>query len=527
MVTMGRLVLIEPHEPPDAAALQSLMDAARDAYVSIDADGRVVHWNRRAQELFGWSPEQARGRLLGDMIVPPEFREAHLLGLQRFSRTGRGNVAFQRLRLPSVDRSGRQFDVEFTILPTLAGDGQWRFHAFLRDVTAERLSAGYLMLLQRAAVAANAAGSVEDAVRSTLDAIREVTQIRLAHAWLVSERDAARLRPTGWWFPGALEPFSTATMATTFVHGEGLPGRVVQTGRPAWIRDLQADPSFPRAAAALEAGLRSGFAFPVAVADRVVAVIELFTKAPAEPNDELLEVMATVGTQLGRVFERDAAMAELQRVAEDRQAIVSILGHELRGPLGAAHASMGMLSDLLTDEDSETGSLLAVADRQLGRVRRLVDTLVTAQRIQASSLLVHRQPTPVSPHVDEVIRDGQFTDVTNHVPPDVQVLVDPDHLVQMLWNLLSNAAHHGAPPIHIETTPAGGAIEIAVHDHGPGVPPHERDRLFQRFARGHSSHGTGLGLSIVQGLAEANGGQATHRPHDHDGTTFIIRLPRG
>lgn len=435
-------------------------------------------------------------------------------------------MAFQRLRLPAVDRAGHRFDVEFTILPTPIADGRWQFHAFLRDVTAERLSAGYLTLLQRATVAANAAGSVEDAVRSTLQAIREVTEIRLAHAWLVADRDAAHLQPTGWWFPSALEPFSAATMATTFVHGEGLPGRVVETGRPAWITDLAADSSFPRAEAAVEAGLRSGYAFPVSVADRVVAVIELFTKAPSEPNDELLEVMATVGTQLGRVFERDTAMVELQRVADDRQAIVSILGHELRGPLGAAHASMGMLSDRIADEDWETTELLTVADRQLGRVRRLVDTLVTAQRIQAGSLLVHRQPTPVAPRVDEVIRDGQFTEATNKVAPDVLVLVDPDHLVQMLWNLLSNAARHGAPPISIATRPAEGAIEIIVHDHGPGVPPPQRARLFHRFARGHDSHGTGLGLSIVRGLAQANGGQATYQPQD-DGAMFVIRLLRG
>ena len=520
------MVLREADEQTDVGAWQRLMDAARDAYVSIDAEGQVVDWNRRAQELFGWSPEEARGRLLGDMIVPTEFQEAHRLGLRRFSRTGRGNVAFQRLRLPAVDRDGRRFDVEFTILPTPVADGGWRFHAFLRDVTAERLSGGYLMLLQRAAVAANAAGSVEEAVRSTLGAIREVTDIRLAHAWLVADRDAAGLRPTGWWFPGPLEPFSGATMATTFVPGEGLPGRVVQSGDPTWVADLEADADFPRAAAAVEAGLRSAFAFPVSVADRVVAVIELFTKAAAEPNDELLQVMATVGTQLGRVFEREAAVTELQRVADDRQAIVSIVGHELRGPLGAAHASLGMLSDLVADGQGEVDEVLAVVDRQLGRVRRLADALVTAQRIQAGSLLVHRQPTAIAATVDEVVRDGQFTDVRNGVPAGVQVLVDPDHLPQLLWNLLANAARHGAPPVEVDATPVGGAVEIEVRDHGPGVPPEARDQLFGRFARGPGSPGTGLGLSIVRGLAEANGGAAAYRPGTDGGATFILRLPR-
>lgn len=512
-------VATDPARGPRGDAWQLLVDSASDAYVSIDASGVVTHWNLRAVELFGWERDEALGEQLSELIIPPEFRDAHLLGLQRFVATGRGEVAFQRLQLPALHRSGRRLDVEFTILPV--EESGWHFHSFLRDVTAELAQQRYVRLLERVALAANEAQSIEAAMRASLQALQELTSSRLAHGYLVEDDGEPLLRPTGWWHPQRVEPLGSATAAATFTWGEGLPGRVAASGEPAWVRDVAGDDNFPRRDAALASGVRAAFAFPVLARDRTVAVIELFREHVGEPEPHLLEVMRSVGAQLGRVFEREQAFDELLRVAADREAIIAIVGHELRGPLAAAHAATGLLADGLGAEAGES-ELLGLLDRQLARLRRLVDMFLTAQRLEAGSLEVRARPVGLASLVHEVVTDGDF-DVELSIDDAIRVQSDPDHVAQIVWNLLGNAVRHGTPPVTISAEIAYPCVDLVVADAGPGVPEDVRPRLFERFSRGTRSQGTGLGLSIVRGLARANGGDATYR--DGDEPAFIVQLP--
>lgn len=510
---------------PGSDMWEVLVDSASDAYVSIDSDGHVTRWNLGAAELFGWERDEAVGRLLADLIVPAEYEQAHLLGIRRFVETGRGEAVFRRLQLPALHRSGRRVEVEFTILPVKEEGAGWQFHAFLRDVGAELAQQRYVRLLQEVATAANEATSVEMAVRATVQAVERASSSRLAHAYLLHEGEEPRLVPTGWWFPAPVQPLQQATAGATFAVGEGLPGRVAASGQPECIRDIELDDNFPRADAALASGIRAAFAFPVLTHDRCVAVIELFLDAPGEPPEELLDVTGSVGTQLGRVFERLRGIDELHRVAADREAILSIVGHELRGPLGAAHTATALAVDeVARGALDEATSMLELLDRQLARLRRIVDMFLTAQRLEARSLKADPAPVAVRAVAEQVVAEGDIGGVAVEVDADVQVFVDADHLWQVLWNLLGNAVRHGAAPVRVTAARDGDAVAITVSDRGGGVPPELRGQLFERFARGAKSPGTGLGLAIVRGLARANGGDATYTG-SADGAAFTVRLP--
>jgi two-component system cell cycle sensor histidine kinase/response regulator CckA len=520
-----------PSSVDAASTWRDLVDAASDAYISIGADGHVTEWNRRAEALFGWTRDEAVGELLAGLIVPAELRDAHLLGLRRFVATGRGRVVFQRLELPALHRSGRRLQIGFTILPARTPEGAWRFHAFLRDVGAQRRKQSYLRLLQEVTIAANEAPSVESAVRATLDAVRGATGWVIGHAYLAG--DDGQFRASGWWSPAPREPFTSETMDRRFAAGVGLPGRVASTGAPAWIRDLGEDDDFPRGGAALAAGLRAGFAFPVTVESRIVGVLELFSEELEDPDRELLEVMEIVGSQVGRVFERHRAMEDLRRAVEDlrravedRQTIVSIVGHELRGPLAATHAATGLLADeLRTSGSDEARSVLDILDRQLGRLRRLVDELLTAQRLEAGSLTPRPAEVKVADVAQEVVDDGGFDGVDIDVADDVRAHADLDHVTHILWNLLANATNHGRPPVRVTTAVVGDQLRIQVSDAGDGVPEHLVGRLFDRFARGGDSAGTGLGLAIARGLARANAGDVRYSAEQGRSPAFVVELP--
>jgi diguanylate cyclase (GGDEF)-like protein/PAS domain S-box-containing protein len=124
---------------PAAERLGRILDSAHEAFVTMDGGGFVTGWNQAAEEIFGWSRAEAIGRVLADLIVPPELRDAHWAGLRRFLETGEGPVLGRRLELSALGRDRREFPVELTI-SALEYGGRWEFHAFLRDISERKRS---------------------------------------------------------------------------------------------------------------------------------------------------------------------------------------------------------------------------------------------------------------------------------------------------------------------------------------------------------------------------------------------------
>ena len=140
---------------------------------------------------------------------------------------------------------------------------------------------------------------------------------------------AADLATSGIWHLDDAETFETfrsVTEATRFDTGVGLPGRVLASGEAAWIFDVTKDPNFPRAKLATDIGVRAGAAFPVMVGAKVAAVLEFFSAEAVEAHPPLMEVMAQIGTQLGRVIERtraEQALIEAKQGTDEANQLVT------------------------------------------------------------------------------------------------------------------------------------------------------------------------------------------------------------
>ena len=111
---------------------RQIVDTAHEAFVAMDGSGRVTDWNPRAQALFGWSKHEAIGQDLATLLIPPEQREAHRAGLERFLATGEAPLLRRRVELEGVHRDGRRLPLELTIAPMATRDG-WAFNAFMHD----------------------------------------------------------------------------------------------------------------------------------------------------------------------------------------------------------------------------------------------------------------------------------------------------------------------------------------------------------------------------------------------------------
>jgi diguanylate cyclase (GGDEF)-like protein len=175
-------------------------------------------------------------------------------------------------------------------------------------------SANVMKLVGSIAAAANEATCIEDAVQACLDEVCRYTGWSLGHAY---EPDPARPDELTsmrlWHAAGGVDysAFIAESEKNGFQRGIGLPGRVLASAEPAWIADVTADVNFTRASGAAEVGLRAAFAFPVIVRSEVAAVLEFFSPEHRTMSPSFLQAMATMGSQLGRVIERDLAEERL------------------------------------------------------------------------------------------------------------------------------------------------------------------------------------------------------------------------
>ncbi|PKO52049.1 MAG: hypothetical protein CVU26_07365 [Betaproteobacteria bacterium HGW-Betaproteobacteria-2] len=122
---------------------KAMIDAAMDAVVEIDAAGTITHWSKQAEFMFGWRSEEAIGKPLHTLIIPPDQREAHLQGMQRYQSTGTGPVINTRIEVKALRRDGSEFPVELTV-SSIKLQNASAFCAFIRDITEQKRSADQL-----------------------------------------------------------------------------------------------------------------------------------------------------------------------------------------------------------------------------------------------------------------------------------------------------------------------------------------------------------------------------------------------
>jgi PAS domain S-box-containing protein len=190
-----------------------------------------------------------------------------------------------------------------------------------------------LKLISRIALAANDAQSLEQALQVGLDEVCEYAGWSVGHVYTLDEREPGELVSTTLWRvddAGKYSAFCAASEQARFTLGTELPGRVMQSSQPVWSTDIASELSAERARLAADAGLQSCFAFPVRVGLNVVAVLEFFSERKDERDEQIKAVISQIGTQLGRVVERDGSVAALKRAKGELEARVRQRTFELR-----------------------------------------------------------------------------------------------------------------------------------------------------------------------------------------------------
>jgi PAS domain S-box-containing protein len=545
-----------------SAMLAAIVASSDDAIISKSLEGVITSWNQSAERLFGYTAAEAVGQPI-TLLIPPERLDEEPQILARLQR-GERVEHFETVRLR---KDGSRVDLSLTISPVKDAAGRIigaskvarditerkRAEAALRELNAtleqrvvERTA--LLTLIQDVTRAANEAPESPVALQDTVDRLCAYTGWPIGHVYLAVAPGADRWAPTAIWHldaPERFRAFQQATQGLEYAPGEGLIGRVGARGQPEWQRAVGTDPTCPRRHAAQEAGLRTGVAWPLLVGNEVAGVLEFYATESLAPNAALLAAMTQIGTQLGRVVERERAVAQAQRQQEtllqqEKLAAMSTMlasvAHELNNPLATI-----LLQAELVGEDVRGGPLAEPVTeivQAAARCERLVRQFLTLARQHPPERTAVALNTLVAETVELLAYAFRVDNVAVHLHLDEHLPLlwgDPHQLQQVLLNLLSNAqqALHAAPGAREVTCttqydPAQHQIRLAVADTGPGIPLPLQGRIFEPFfTTKPPGVGTGLGLPLCQGIVAAHGGTLEVTSALGAGATFQLTLPVG
>ena len=502
-------------------------------------------WSDENYRIFGLRPQE---RLLS-------FDEVQEL-LHPADRQMRAAAVAEALR------GGPRYDVEYRVVRP---NGEVRFVRSVGDVVrdesgrprrvfgtvqdiTERKRGEHRRMAQHAVTQILAeAATLEEATPRILRAVCECLVWDVGALWR-TDREGGVLRYVEVWHKESIEvrEFEAAIRDSTFKPGIGLPGRVWSSREPAYIPDVVHDANFPRAPIAAREMLHAAFGFPILLGGEVLGVMEFFSHDIRQPDRDMLDMMATIGSQIGQFIDRkqaeealhraQAELAHVTRVATLGEMTASI-AHEVNQPLAAvvnnATACLHWLAAQNLEEARQSAEFV-IADSHrageiIGRIRALIKKAPSRKdRVDVNETILE----VIALARSEVQSNGVSlrTRLGDELP---LILGDRIQLQQVILNLMINAIEamnevDDAPRELLISSARGDSqsVLVSVRDSGPGLNPDSLDRLFHAF---HTTkpHGMGMGLAISRSIVEAHGGRLWATANVPHGAVFQFTLPIG
>ena len=513
-------------------------------YWDRDLERRLITWSNETYRIFGVPTAErviTRDRIM--KLIHPEdrsmVREATAAAL-------RGGPRYDlEFRIVRPDGEVRIVHRQADVIRDESGRPR-RMFGTVQDITErkqaeQRLRAQYTVTQMLAEAA-----TIEEVTPKILETVCEFLLWDLGALWSI-DREAGVLRCVEVWHKESVKApqFEAASRESTFMPGIGLPGRVWSSHEPAYIPDVVHDGNFPRAPIAAREGLHAAFGFPILLGGEVLGVVEFFSREIRQPDQELLNMMATIGSQIGQFIERKRAenalrnaqmeLAHVTRVATLGEMTASI-AHEINQPLAAvvnnASACLRWLAAPIPNLDEAREAVARItrdgkrASDVIARIRGLVKKSGTEQmRLDINEVIKE----VVSLLQSEIQKNGVVLrmELAGHLP---QVLGDRVQLQQVIMNLVMNGieAMNGVTDrsrdlLIRSRQHESDKVLVEVQDSGVGLRPESLDQLFRAFFT-TKPKGMGLGLAISRSIVENQGGRLWAVPNDGPGATFQFTL---
>lgn len=475
----------------------SVIESALDAMIIADGKSRIVEWNNKAEDIFGWSRDEALGQSISKLIIPHDYREAHDRGMDHYHSTGHGPVLNKSFQIQALRRNGEVFDIELYITPVQL-DNQQVFSSFIRDITeSKRMAQDLEQQRELNAALLNSLPmlvSLKDRdLRYTFINDRALEVLGKQREDMVGRRED--------------EVFSTDWVA----HSMEMDQRV-------WNGE-HVDPEENT----LERnGIEQHF---------VIGRFQL-SVGKEHPKSYLL----TYGFEVSQL---KAAQKQLQEAMKTKDEFLATISHEIRTPLH----SIIVLAELLNqanrkDEHEEFAQNIRSSSRHL---LDLVNDILDFSKADAERL----ELAPIDVDMEEFTAGLNRVETGQHISDvafvkdikgceGITVQVDRTRLNQVLQNLMSNAfkfTAQGEVRLSVEGQREGDRflMDWKISDTGIGIAKNDQSKVLEAFEQAHSGisrefGGTGLGLGIVVKLLQLMDSTLEIESDLGQGATFKFRL---
>lgn len=280
---------------------------------------------------------------------------------------------------------------------------------------------------------------------------------------------------------------------------------------------------------------------------------ELFIRVVREEKEQSIELSLQGRTWVilmtplyGKTNVRGAVavlrdMTEERRLDKLRKDFIANVSHELRTPIAMLQGYSEAIIDDIAATDEEKKEMAKVIYDESLRMGRLVNDLLDLARMEAGHITLNYETVQLAPYIGRIIRKFQGLAKEKQIDlsaefknEDIQIMIDPDRIEQVLTNLIDNAIRHTDQngTVKIIAERSGDGVTIHVQDSGSGISEEDLPFVFERFykadkARTRGRSGTGLGLAIAKNIVEAHKGTISVHSKLHEGTTFTFYLPNG
>ena len=537
---------LEEERHASDAMFAGILAIAADAVVTVDENYRIIHFNRGAEEIFGWPTAEVVGQPL-NTLLPERFRAHHNAFLDEFAH---GPEAARRMghrrEVAGRRRDGTEFPAEASISKLDLPGGRRVFTAVVRDTTERRRAQEN----ERFLIDTSARLSASLGYDEVLQTIAECATPTLADACVVDVIDGAQFvrRAANGAAPNEVAGMTLRALTDGSPLTWDSPSPVVDVirrGRPelvseindAWLEAHEDDPESLSRWRRL--GVRSMLVVPLTAGDRTLGALTLLALNGRPSFGADTRVLAEkFASHAALALENARLYREAKRATEGRDQVLGVVSHDLRNPLSA----IAMCAKVLRDDDGAMGdeereALLTTIVQSAEWMNRLIQDLLDVASIEAGRFSLERARESASGLVSQALRMFELEASQRHVQLEAStphelppIAVDASRIVQVFGNLLRNALKFtpdgGRIVVGAETK--GGSIVFSVSDSGPGIPLADQPRVFDRYwhsRRTANKRGTGLGLSIAKGIVEAHGGRIWMESVPGEGATFLFALP--